>query len=339
MTKRKIIIDCDPGQDDAIGLFMAMASPDELEILGITAVAGNVPLEKTQRNARIVCDLANRDDIPVFAGCERPMRREPITAENVHGDEGIDGMEVFEPKTPLDERHAVDFLVETLSAAEPNSITLVPTGPLTNIATAIDRDPAILDAVREIVLMGGAMREGGNRSPSAEFNIQVDPHAADIVFNCGRPVTAMGLDVTHQVLATPDRVKMIRALGNPVARAAAGMLGFFERFDTTKYGSEGAPLHDPCTIAYLLEPGLFEGKDVNVSVECESELTIGHTAVDFWYVTDRPINTRWMYKVDADGFYRLLTQRLARYDRRKHRGRVQDRRLPGPIGTVKDNDE
>ena len=174
--------------------------------------------------------------------------------------------------------------------------------------------------------MGGAMREGGNSSPSAEFNIQVDPHAARIVFDCGRAVIAMGLDVTHQVLATPDRVKRILALGNPVARATSGMLSFFERFDTKKYGSEGAPLHDPCTIAYLLEPGLFEGKHVNVSVECESELTMGHTAVDFWHVTGRKINTLWMHEVDADGFYTLLTNRLARYDRRKNRGDIRDRR-------------
>jgi purine nucleosidase len=327
-TKRKIIIDCDPGQDDAVALLLALASPDELELLGITTVAGNVPLEKTQRNARIICDLAGRDDVPVFAGCDRPMKRDPITAEYIHGNEGIDGMDVFEPKTPLEETHAVDFIVDTLAAADGGSVTLVPTGPLTNIATAIERDRGILDAVGEIVLMGGAMREGGNRSPSAEFNIQSDPHAADIVFNCGRPVVAMGLDVTHQVLATPERVKSIRALGHPVARATAGMLGFFERFDTTKYGSEGAPLHDPCTVAYLLDPDLFEGKLVNVSVECESELTIGHTAVDFWHVTDRPINTRWIHKVDADGFYRLLTSRLARYDRRKHRGDIRDRRDP-----------
>ena len=328
MAQRKIIIDCDPGQDDAVALFMAMASPHELEVLGITTVAGNVPLEKTQRNARIMCDLANRDDIRVFAGCDRPMLREPITAEYIHGEEGIDGMDIFEPKTPLDDQHAVDFIVETLNEADSRSVTLVPTGPLTNIATAIERDRDILDAVQEIVLMGGAMREGGNRSPSAEFNIQVDPHAADIVFNCGRPVIAMGLDVTHQVLATPERVKKIRALGNPVAQATAGMLGFFERFDTKKYGSEGAPLHDPCTVAYLLNPKLFEGKHVNVSVECQSELTIGHTAVDFWRVTGRPINTLWMHKVNADGFYELLTDRLAHFDRRKFRGDIRDRKDP-----------
>ncbi|MDJ0941272.1 MAG: nucleoside hydrolase [Woeseiaceae bacterium] len=313
MAARPIIIDCDPGQDDAVCLFLAMSSPEDLEILGITTVAGNVPLALTQRNARIMCDVAGRNDIPVYAGHERPLVREPITAEYIHGNDGIDGMEIFEPQTPLADGHAVDFIVETLLAAEPESITLVPTGPLTNIAAAIDREPAILGHVAEIVLMGGAMREGGNRSPSAEFNIQADPHAADIVFNCGRPVTAMGLDVTHQVLSTRERVAKLRAVGNPVADATAGMLSFFHRFDTKKYGSEGAPLHDPCTVAFLLAPELFEGKDVNVSVETQSELTIGHTAVDFWFVTDRPINTHWIYSVDADGFYALLTDRLARF--------------------------
>ncbi len=308
---RKVIIDCDPGQDDAVALFLALSSPNDLDILGITTVAGNVPLELTQRNARMMCDIADRKATRVFAGCERPMIREPITAEYIHGNTGIDGIDVFEPETPLEEQHAVDFIVETLGAAEPESITLVPTGPLTNIGKAIERDRDILKSVREIVLMGGAMREGGNRSPSAEFNILVDPHAADIVFNCGRPVTAMGLDVTHQVLSTRERVARIREVGNPVAEATAGMLSFFHRYDTKKYGTEGAPLHDPCTVAFLLQPDLFATKFCNISVETESELTAGHTAVDFWHVTDRPHNASWAYEVDADGFYALLIDRLA----------------------------
>lgn len=313
MARHRIIIDCDPGQDDAVALLLAMASPDEIELLGITTVTGNVPLDLTQRNARMMCDLAGRTDMRVFAGCEKPMRREPITAEYIHGATGIDGLDVFEPRTPLAETHAVDFIIETLQSEPADTVTLVPTGPMTNIGTAFAREPAVVDRVREIVLMGGAMREGGNRSPSAEFNIQADPDAADIVFRSGRPVTAMGLDVTHQVLSTRERVARIRALGNPVAEATAGMLSFFHRHDTKKYGSEGAPLHDPCTIAYLLSPDLFEVKACNVSVETESELTIGHTAVDFWHVTDRPVNTNWAYSVDADGFYALLSERLSRY--------------------------
>ncbi len=313
MSGQSIIIDCDPGQDDAVALFLAMASPGELEILGITAVAGNVPLALTQRNVRIMCDIAGRRDMPVYAGCDRPMVRDLLTAEKVHGKTGIDGIEIFDPETPVQDRHAVDFIVETLRAADDESVTLVPTGPLTNIGTVIDRAPDVLPKIRQFVIMGGAMREGGNYSPSAEFNILVDPHAADIVFRCGRPITTMGLDVTHQVLSTRARVERIGQLGNPVAEATAGMLGFFERHDSKKYGVEGAPLHDPCTIAWLLEPALFEGKVCNLSVETESALTVGHTAVDFWHVTDRPHNVNWIHAVDADGFYDLLTDRLARF--------------------------
>ena len=310
---RRIIIDCDPGQDDAVALLLAMASPEELELVAVTTVGGNVPLELTQRNARMTCDIAGRQDMPVFAGCDRPMRRLLHTAEAIHGETGINGIDVFEPRTPLQSMHAVDFLVATLLKAEDASITLVPTGPLTNVATAIDRDPRVLPKIERIVLMGGAMREGGNRSPSAEFNILVDPDAADIVLHCGRPITQMGLDVTHQVLSTHERVDRIRALGNPVADAVAGMLSFFERHDLKKYASHGAPLHDPCTVAWLLRPELFQLKACNVSVETESPLTLGHTAVDFWHVTDRPVNVEWAYGVDAEGFYDLLIERLSRY--------------------------
>jgi purine nucleosidase len=313
MTARKVIIDCDPGQDDAVALFLAMSSPAELDILGITTVAGNVPLELTQRNARMMCDVAGLTDLPVYAGCERPMVLEPITAEYIHGNTGIDGVDVFEPDTPLQHGHAVDFIIDTLLAADKGTVTLVPTGPMTNVATAIQREPAILESVQEIVAMGGAMREGGNRSPSAEFNVLVDPHAADIVYNSGKPVTAFGLDVTHQVLSTRERVARIRALDNAVAVATADMLSFFHRYDTKKYGSEGAPLHDPCTIAWLLQPDLFVTRRCNLSVEKESALTLGHTAVDFWHVTDRPQNVDWAYEVDADGFYDLLIERLARF--------------------------
>lgn len=308
-----IIIDCDPGQDDAVALFLAMSSPEELEILGVTTVAGNVPLELTQRNARMMCDIAGRKDIPVFAGCDKPMVRDAITAEYIHGKTGIDGVDVFEPETPLKKKHAVEFIIDALLGADEASVTLVPTGPLSNIGTAIEKEPTVLRHVKEIVVMGGAMREGGNRSPSAEFNILVDPQAAQIVFSCGRPITVMGLDVTHQVLSTRERVARIRALDNSVAEATAGMLSFFHRYDSKKYSSEGAPLHDPCTVAWLLKPDLFRTQMCNLSVETESELTMGHTAVDFWHVTDRPHNVNWTHAVDADGFYQLLTDRLARF--------------------------
>ena len=310
MAPRPIIIDCDPGQDDAVALFLAMASPDELEILGITAVAGNVPLALTERNTRMMCDIAN-SQAPVFAGCAKPMIRDAISAEYIHGETGINGIDVFEPKTPLQDMHAVDFIIDTLLARD--AVTLVPTGPLTNIATAMERRPEILSHIEEIVIMGGAMREGGNRTPSAEFNILVDPNAADIVLSCGRPITLMGLDITHKVLSTEERVARIGELKNAVADATVGMLSFFHRYDTEKYSSQGTPLHDPCTVAWLLKPDLFKTRHCNVSVETESELTMGHTAVDFWHVTDRPKNVSWAFDIDADGFYDLLTERLARF--------------------------
>jgi len=246
----------------------------------------------------------------VFAGCDKPMRHELITAENVHGKTGIDGIDIYEPDLPLQARHAIDFIVSTLLAADDDSITLVPTGPLTNIGEALSRCPEVLPKIRQIVMMGGAMREGGNTSPSAEFNILEDPDAAHIVMHCGRPLTIVPLDVTHQVLVSQRRLDQIRALKNPVGAAIVGMMEFFNRFDSMKYGSDGAPLHDPCTIAYLLRPELFEGKLCNVEIETGSPLTRGHTAVDFWGVTGRPRNANWLYKVDADGFFELLTDRL-----------------------------
>ena len=292
-------------------LLMALASTDQLNILGISTVAGNVPLQLTARNARIICDLAGRPEMAIYAGCSKPMKRELVTAEMVHGQTGIDGIEVIEPKTPLNTQHAVEFIIDTLSKSD-EQITLVPTGPLTNIASAICEAPKILPKIKEIILMGGAMREGGNTTPSAEFNIMVDPEAADIVFQCGRPITVFSLDVTHQVLATPTRLEKIDMLGSEVALATTSMLKFFNRFDTEKYGSEGAPLHDPCTIAYLLKPELFKTKLCNIEIETTSELTLGHTAVDFWHVTERTKNAKWAYEVDVDGFFELLVNCLSK---------------------------
>ncbi len=310
MNRRKILIDCDPGQDDAVMLLLALACPRELNILGITAVAGNVPLNLTERNTRIICELAGRLDVPVFAGCEKPLHRKLITAENVHGKTGIDGIDIYRPSLPLQEQHGVDFIIETLLNAENGAVTLVPTGPLTNIGLAMVRQPEILPKIKEIVLMGGAMREGGNTTPCAEFNILVDPEAAQIVMHCGRPLTIVPLDVTHQALVTRERIEQLRGLNSKVGTAIVGMMEFFNRFDSEKYGSGGAPLHDPCTIAYLLKPDLFAGKLCNVEVETESPLTVGHTAVDFWGVTARPKNANWLYQIDADGFFALLIERL-----------------------------
>ncbi|MBU0781193.1 MAG: purine nucleosidase [Loktanella salsilacus] len=308
---RQIIIDTDPGQDDAVAILLALASP-ELEVLGITAVAGNVPLALTQKNARIVCELAGRSDMAVYAGCDAPLVRKLVTAEHVHGKTGLDGPQLADPVMPLQAEHAVDYIIDTLRSAPSGTITLCPLGPLTNIAQAFRKAPDIIERVQEIVLMGGAYFEVGNITPAAEFNIYVDPEAAAEVFLAGVPLVVMPLDVTHKALTTQARVDAFRAMGTRVGDMVAEWTNFFERFDKEKYGSEGAPLHDPCVIAYLLQPDLFKGRHVNVVVETGSELTLGMTVADWWRVTDRAPNAMFMGDLDADGFFALLTDRLAR---------------------------
>ncbi|MGL4413042.1 nucleoside hydrolase [Roseinatronobacter monicus] len=311
MSARKIIIDTDPGQDDAVAILLALASP-ELELLGISCVAGNVPLALTSKNARIVCELAGRPEVRVFAGCDRPMARPLVTAEHVHGKTGLDGIDLPDPSMPLQDQHSVDFLIETLRTEPAGTVTICPIGPLTNIATAMERAPDIIPRIQEIVLMGGAYFEVGNITPTAEFNIYVDPEAAKIVFGAGVPLTVMPLDVTHKALTTRARVEAFRALPGRVGPAVASWTDFFERYDKEKYGSEGAPLHDPCTVAYLLKPELFSGRHINVEVETGAELTLGMTVADWWRVTTRTPNANFIGGVDADGFFALLTERLAR---------------------------
>ena len=312
MTPRKIIIDTDPGQDDAVAILLALASPETLEVLGITCVAGNVPLDLTAKNARIVCELAGRKDVRVFAGCDRPLRRSLVTAEHVHGKTGLDGPDLPDPTMTLQDQHAVDFIVDTLRAAPEGAVTLCPLGPLTNIATAMERAPDIIPRIAEIVLMGGAYFEVGNITPTAEFNIYVDPQAADIVFKSGAPLVVMPLDVTHKALVTKARNDAFRALGTTAGVAVAEMTDFFERFDKEKYGSAGAPLHDPCVTAYLIRPELFSGRYINVEIETQSELTMGMTVADWWGVSGRTPNATFIGDIDADGFFDLLTERLAR---------------------------
>ena len=306
----KVIIDTDPGQDDAAAIMLALGSP-EIEVLGITAVAGNVPLALTARNARIVCEMCGRGDIKVFAGADRPLRRAQVTAEHAHGKTGLDGPELFEPSMPLAHGYAVDFLIETVMSEAPGTVTLCAIGPQTNIALALQKEPAVAGRLKQIVLMGGGYFSQGNITPSAEFNIYVDPDAAAIVFACGAPLVMMPLDVTHKVLATQSRVERIRAVGNRAAESLAEMLSFYDRFNVEKYGSDGAPLHDPTTIAWLLEPDLFKGRLCNVEIETQSDLTRGATVVDWWGVTERSRNTLVIRDVDADGFFALLTERLA----------------------------
>ena len=311
MARREIIIDTDPGQDDAVAILLALAS-EEVEVLGVTAVAGNVPLALTERNARIVCELAGRPDIPVFAGCDRPIARPLVTAEHVHGKTGLDGPALPDPVMALQAAHGVDFIIDTLRTREPGTVTLCPLGPLTNVATAFTRAPDIVPRVQEVVLMGGAYFEVGNITPAAEFNIYVDPEAAQIVFRSGAPITVMPLDVTHKALTTHARVEAFRAMGTEVGRMVAEWTDFFERFDKEKYGSQGAPLHDPCVIAWLIRPDLFTGRHINVEIEVTSELTRGMTVADWWRVSGRAPNAMFMGDIDAEGFFALLTERLAR---------------------------
>lgn len=304
----KVIIDTDPGQDDAVAILLALASP-EIELLGIVAVAGNVPLALTEVNARKICELAGRPDVPVYAGAVRPMVRDLVTAEHVHGKTGLDGPDLPAPTMPLQAQHGVDFLIETVMAED--DVTLAVLGPMTNVALALTREPRLAERLKGIVAMGGGLFEGGNITPAAEFNIYVDPHAADVVFRSGVPITLLPLDLTHTCLTTRARVAAFRAMGTRVGTAVAELLDFFERFDEQKYGQEGGPLHDPNVIAWLIAPELYAGRKINVEIETRSELTMGMTVADWWRVTDRPENCLYLREVDAEGFYTLLTERIA----------------------------
>ena len=310
--KRKIIIDTDPGQDDAVAILLAAASPEDFDILGVIAVAGNVPLSFTSTNCRKVLELAGRSDIPVHAGCRRPIMRTPRTAEYVHGPTGLNGPELPEPKMPLGEQHGVDWLIDTVMAHPPKSVTLCTLAPLTNVAMALVKAPDIAARIGQIAMMAGAFFEGGNVTPTAEFNVFVDPEAADIVLRSGVPITMLPLDVTHRTLTTGERIKALRALGNRTGQAVAEMLAFSEAFDRKKYGSDGAPLHDPNVIAWLLKPELYKGREINVTVETASGLTLGMTVADWWRVTGRPANVHYIRDVDAAGFYALIFERLKR---------------------------
>jgi purine nucleosidase len=310
--RRRIVIDTDPGIDDAVAILLALAAPEELYVLGIIAVAGNLPLILTERNARRVCELAGRADVPVYAGCGRPLLLPLATAEHVHGETARDRLLLPEPTMALRPQHGVDFLIETLRSKKAGTITLCALGPLTNIAMALVKAPEIAEKIGELVVMGGACFELGNVTPAAEFNIHVDPHAAAIVLDSGIPITMIPLDVTHQVLTTPRRLAAVRALGNRCGSAVAALLVSFEKKRRASFGSRGKALHDPCVIAHLLRPALFGGREVNVAIETHGPLTLGMTVVDWWGVTGRKANVRLMNTVDASGFYDLLTERLAR---------------------------
>jgi purine nucleosidase len=310
--RHPIIIDTDPGLDDAVAILLAFAAAEELEVRGLVAVAGNLPLAQTERNARRVCELAGRLDVPVYAGCARPILRPLATAARVHRETERDRLLLPDPTIPLQPQHGVDFLVETLLASEPGTITLCVLGPLTNIAMALVKAPEVAGKIRELIVMGGSCFELGNVTPTAEFNMHVDPHAAAIVVDSSIPITMIPLDITHQLVTTEVRLAALRVLANRCGTSVAALLAAFEKNRRAKFGSRARALHDPAVIGYLLRPNLYEGREVNVAVETQSPLTIGMTVVDWWGVTGRKPNVRFMNSVDADGFYNLLTEKLAR---------------------------
>ena len=294
-----------------MAILLALGSVDELEVLAVTAVAGKLPLDLTERNARKVVALAGRPDLPVHRGCDRPLVRALVTAEFVHGKTGLDGAELPEPGTAPAPANAVDAIIEILRARPAGTVTICPIGPLTNVAMVMRKAPDVVPRIREIVLMGGAIGEG-NITPAAEFNIYVDPHAAQAVFEAGVPLVMLGLDVTHRALVTPERLAAIRALDTPLSRAAAGLLEFYNVYDQTRRGRVGAPLHDPCAIAYLLRPELFTGRACHVAIETRGEHTLGRTVVDWSGRTGKAPTAMVIADIDADAFFALLTERLAR---------------------------
>ena len=289
---------------------MALASK-ELQVLGITCVAGNVELSLTSLNARKICELAGCNEVPIFEGASRPLNRDLVTAKHVHGGTGLDGTNLPNPTLQSSKLHAVDFMIETIMSNEKNEVTLCALGPLTNIALALQKEPKIAGRLRQVVFMGGGFFEGGNITPAAEFNIFVDPEAASEVLASRIPLIMMPLDLTHKVLTSPKLIDELKSLGNRTGQVTAELLDFFGRYDSKKYGSEGAPLHDPNVIVYLLKPEIYAGKLVNVEVEKKSSLTMGMTVADWWEVTDREKNVVFVKDVKVEEVLNLIVQRLS----------------------------
>jgi purine nucleosidase len=308
----KVIVTTDPGQDEAAALMMMLAAPESFEILGLVATAGNIGLDHTVINALKILELANRADIPVFAGCPHPIRRQLVIADHVHGPTGLDGHDLPPPTTKPRKQHGVDFIVETLRSAQPGEVHIASLSPMTNLAVAMVQAPGIAARIGSIVMMAGAYFECGNITPSAEFNVYVDPEAADIVLRSGVPITMLPLDVTHKMLSTRERLNRIRAVGTRCAIAIADMLTFSEAFDLKKYGWTGAPLHGPCVPAYMLLPGLFSGRKINVTVQCSDDLTAGASVADYWQITNRPRNVTYIRDGNSDGYYDLICELYTR---------------------------
>lgn len=307
-----VILDCDPGHDDAIALILALASP-ELKVLAVTTSAGNQTPDKTLNNALRILTLLGRDDIPVAAGAPKPLARELIIADNVHGESGLDGPKLPDPAFAPQAMTGIELMARCLRES-PQPVTLVPTGPLTNIALLLAAHPELKPRIARIVLMGGAAG-AGNWTPAAEFNIYVDPEAADMVFKSGIPITMCGLDVTHEAQVMDEDIARVRAITNPVAQCVAGLLDFFMIYHRDpKWGFAGAPLHDPCTIAWLLAPELFHGVECRVDIETRGEHTVGMTVVDRYGLTGKPANALVLLGLDRPGFIDLLVTRLRAFD-------------------------
>ncbi|HHQ4479707.1 TPA: pyrimidine-specific ribonucleoside hydrolase RihA [Aeromonas veronii] len=307
-----VILDCDPGHDDAIALILALASP-ELKVQAVTTSAGNQTPDKTLNNALRILTLLGRDDIPVAAGAPKPLARELIIADNVHGESGLDGPKLPDPAFAPQAMTGIELMARCLRES-PEPVTLVPTGPLTNIALLLAAHPELKPRIARIVLMGGAAG-AGNWTPAAEFNIYVDPEAADMVFKSGIPITMCGLDVTHEAQVMDEDIERVRAITNPVAQCVAGLLDFFMIYHRDpKWGFAGAPLHDPCTIAWLLAPELFHGVECRVDIETRGEHTVGMTVVDRYGLTGKPANALVLLGLDRPGFIDLLVTRLRAFD-------------------------
>lgn len=305
---RRIILDCDPGHDDAVAIMLALGSP-AIELLGITTVGGNQTVEKITRNAGSVLVMCGREDVPVHAGAHRPLLRQVEVAADIHGESGLDGAELPEPTVPPAPGHAVQFLIDTVMASDPGSITLVGTGPLTNLALAARLEPRIVDRVREVVVMGGAYH-GGNWTPAAEFNIWVDPEAARIVFDESWPVTMIGLDLTHQALATAEVETAVRKIGSDLGEFFLGLMAFFRQTYRDHQGFEDPPVHDACTIAYLIDPSVVSTQAVPVRVETAGELTAGMTVADFRSPASPDCRTRVGVTLDRERFWQLVVDAI-----------------------------
>ncbi|WNW10631.1 nucleoside hydrolase [Pseudomonas sp. DTU_2021_1001937_2_SI_NGA_ILE_001] len=310
--RRDLIIDTDPGADDVVALLLALASPEELNVLAITTVAGNVRLDKTSRNARLAREWAGREEVPVYAGAPRPLVRPPIYAENVHGQEGLPGVPVHEPAKGLAEGNAVDYLIRTLSKAEPHSITIAMLGPQTNLALALTQAPEITRGIKEVVVMGGAHFNGGNITPVAEFNLFADPHAAQVVLASGVKLTYIPLDVTYKILTSEQRIARLAALGNQAGKLVKDILDEYVKLDMEHYGLPGGPVHDASVMAWLLKPELFSGRSINLAIDSREGLGFGQTVADWYGTLKQPENVFWVENGDAQGFFDLLTERLAR---------------------------